>query len=203
MEDSRYADDRYAALRSFIGDLGAAIDRRGGSERTVHEVKRLLSELIGGDLRLPEPVREAVPGQYGRHLLYADPAGRFEIVIMTWSPGQRTPVHDHSGIWCVEGVAEGTIEVTRFDLEEPAGTDSVRMVELERIQAGLGQCGALIPPVEYHRIANPYGSLAITIHVYGGRMKSCRVFEERGDSTYSVRTRQLTFSTPEPALGVV
>ncbi len=26
---------------------------------------------------------------------------------MTWGPGQGTPLHDHAGIWCVEGVVEG------------------------------------------------------------------------------------------------
>ena len=39
-------------------------------------------------------------------------------VVMTWGPGQRTPLHDHAGIWCVEGVVEGRMDVTQYDLVE-------------------------------------------------------------------------------------
>ena len=40
---------------------------------------------------------------------------------MTWGPGQGTPVHDHGGLWCVEGVVEGQIAVTRYDVQpQPA-----------------------------------------------------------------------------------
>ena len=42
---------------------------------------------------------------------------------MTWGPGQGTPLHDHAGMWCVEGVLEGRIEVARYDLlDERDGT---------------------------------------------------------------------------------
>jgi predicted metal-dependent enzyme (double-stranded beta helix superfamily) len=191
---------RFAAIRSFVGHLGEAIDGGGHSAKTVRTVKERLSALIKQGPVLPDQVRRPVEGGYGRHLLYADPKGRFEIVVMTWSPGQETPVHDHSGIWCVEGVAEGIIDVTRFDMKESVDRDTVRMEEVGHIRAGLGQCGALIPPVEYHRIANPYEKLAITIHVYGGRMRRCRVFEDRGDRTYAIRTKHLSFSTPEAVL---
>ena len=37
---------------------------------------------------------------------------------MTWGPGQRTALHDHAGIWCVEGVMEGEMEVIRYELLE-------------------------------------------------------------------------------------
>ena len=201
MQDASQPGGQFQAIRLFVEDLGKIIDRWGHSKETIGTVKDRLSELIRQSPVLPEQVCKPVEGSYGRHLLYADPKGRFEIVVMTWSPGQKTPVHDHAGIWCVEGVAQGIIDVTRFDIREPVDHDTVRMEEIGRIRAGLGQCGALIPPVEYHRIANPYENLAITIHVYGGQMRQCRIYEDCGDQTYAIRTRDLSFSTPEAALG--
>jgi len=118
---------------------------------------------------------------------------------MAWGPGQSTPIHDHAGIWCVEGVFRGTIDVTRYDLMELDGRKA-RLAPSEVIHAGLGQCGALIPPVEYHRIANPTTEAAVSIHVYGGRMHSCRIFHPSGDDTYDVEVKPLDYTSRRHAL---
>ena len=48
--------------------------------------------------------------------------GRYSAIVMTWGPGQGTAVHDHGGLWCVEGVVDGEIAVTQYDVEpEPDG----------------------------------------------------------------------------------
>src|SRR3954468_17800557 len=67
-------------------------------------------------LKLPERFRQARPDRSARLLLYRDDELGFTAVVMTWGPGQRTPLHDHAGIWCVEGVMEGEMEVTRYEL---------------------------------------------------------------------------------------
>ncbi|HKY33385.1 MAG TPA: cysteine dioxygenase family protein [Candidatus Polarisedimenticolia bacterium] len=192
--------EAYADLKSFVRDIDGLLGSGSATEAIVNGVKNRLSELIRTRPVLPESVRAPGGGDYARHLLYQDPSGRFEIVIMAWSPGQATPVHDHSGIWCVEGVVDGVIDVTRYDVTEGAHPGTARMEALEVIRAGLGECGALIPPVEFHRIANPYPSPALTLHVYGGRMRSCRVFTERPDGGFDVATRELGFASPEAAL---
>ncbi len=111
---------------------------------------------------------------------------------MAWGPGQRTALHDHAGIWCVEGVVEGTMEVTRYDLvEERDGV--VRFTETGRGTAATGSAGSLIPPFEYHVLANALETPSITLHVYGGEMDRCHVFEPRPDGRYERRTRALSY----------
>jgi 3-mercaptopropionate dioxygenase len=189
----------YAPLHQFVQDIDALVRRPDGVASTVEAVKTRLARLLHGRPALPGPTRVLDASRYARHLLYQDPAGRFEMIVMAWGPGQFTPVHDHSGIWCVEGVVEGVIDVTRYDLAGMEG-DRARLVEMDLIQAGHGQCGALIPPVEYHRIANPYPATAYTLHVYGGCMRTCRVFTEHDDGTYRVAIRPLGYSAPGAAL---
>ena len=190
----------YRDVRGFLRDLDTLMAKDGDAPETVQAVKRRLSDLIGRRPDFPRQVKAVSTDHYARHLLYRDPAERYEVIIMAWSPGQATPIHDHSGIWCVEGVLEGVIDVTRYDLRSMIGQDSAMMEQTEVIHAGLGQCGALIPPVEYHRISNPYERAAFTLHVYGGRMRTCRVFLERGDGTYSVECKELGTTTTAPAL---
>ncbi len=192
--------DPYAPVRAFVHDLGGLIDHQGETSTMVLAVKECLSALLKQRPALPAQVRMLRPECYARHLLYGDPRGRYEVVVMAWGPGQQTPVHDHSGIWCVEGVFEGVVDVTRYDLQELIGENVARMRRTEVIHAGEGKCGALIPPVEYHRISNPYDRPAYTVHVYGGRMRTCRVFKERGEDTYEIEVKNLIFNSSQAAL---
>ena len=187
-------------IRAFLADLETLVGRGEAIPKTVQDVKERLTSLLAQRPLLPDQVRRTSGNYYARHLLHQDPQGRFEVVVMTWSPGQQTPVHDHSGIWCVEGVCEGVVDVTRYNLLEMVRADVARMEPSEVIHAGLGQCGALIPPVEYHRISNPYADLALTLHVYGGRMRSCRVFLEAEGDLYKVSEKPLEFASTAAAV---
>lgn len=187
--------EKHALIRDFIADLGGICGGSGGDAVTAESVKKRLIGLIASRPAFPEQARRTSGSCYGRHLLHGDPQGRFEVVVMTWAPGMATPVHDHGGIWCVEGVIEGVVDVTRYNLIEMTATDTARMESIETLHAGLGQCGALIPPVEFHRISNPYEELALTVHVYGGRMSSCRVFEQVEDGLYHVASKKLEYTT--------
>ncbi len=193
----------FREFRAFARDVSELIDRESRVPLVVQGVKERLASVLTVRPSLPDVVRRPTSDCYARHLLYVDPRGRFEMVVMAWAPGQGTPVHDHSGMWCVEGVCEGVVDVTRYDLKEMVGADVARMEPIGVIHAGLGQCGALIPPVEYHTITNPYQDLALTVHVYGGRMRTCRIFLDRGDDLYQVAHKSLSFASQESALAAV
>ena len=53
---------------------------------------------------------------YSRRCVYSDPWERFSIIAMTWNVGQGTPLHDHSGVWCVEVVVDGIMEVVNYQM---------------------------------------------------------------------------------------
>ncbi|MGH8116691.1 MAG: cysteine dioxygenase, partial [Rhodanobacteraceae bacterium] len=123
------------------------------------------------------------------------------VIAMTWNPGQGTPIHDHAGLWCVEGVWHGALEVVQYELHEH---DDVRyrFVSAGAIQAGVGSAGSLIPPHEHHSIRNASDrELAISVHVYQDCMTHCNVFEPDHDDWYLRREHQLHLDN-NPAVGV-
>jgi len=197
----RDTDAPYGEVREFLRDLGRIVDHGDRGPDTVQAVKERLARLLGTRPSLPAGVTESQGDCYARHLLHGDPQDRFEVIVMAWGPGQGTPVHDHAGMWCVEGVFRGAIDVTRYDLKSLEG-DTAQLAPSEVIHAGLGECGALIPPVEYHRIANPGREAALSIHVYGGRMHSCRIFRPRRGDVYDVEIKPLAYTTSRHALSV-
>lgn len=177
----------------LIERLRQAVDL-GDVEATTGRIQHDLAALIGDGLDLGERFRRPRQDTYARRLFHRDPEGRFSVVVMTWGPGQATPLHDHDHMWCVEGVVEGTLEVARYELLERDADGVHHFAGRGRTSAGVGSSGALIPPYEYHTLANASDErLAVTIHVYGGDMDRCSVFEPRAGGGHLRRVKELSF----------
>ena len=73
--------------------------------------------------------------------------------------------------------------------------DVARFHEREWIDAGMGETGALIPPVEHHAISNPHSATAITVHTYGCDLRSCHVYVPRPDGAFDVRLKPLGYTS--------
>lgn len=176
----------------FRSRLDAVIHGEAG-DRIPERVKALLIESIhGGALALPEGFRTPIEGTYARRLLHRDPLGDYTIVVMTWGPGQKTALHDHAGIWCVECVVDGNMEVAQYDLQSQQD-GHYRFEERSRVIAGRGSAGCLIPPFEYHTLGNVAETPSITLHVYGGEMDHCHVFEPDADGSYRRIRKELCY----------
>jgi predicted metal-dependent enzyme (double-stranded beta helix superfamily) len=148
-------------------------------------LRRALVECIADPgILLPDCVFEPVPGHYARREVYTHPKRGYSVIAMTWGPGQGTPIHDHDGMWCVEGVWSGCIEVVSYQLVEQRG-EHYRFEDVGTIVAGCGSAGSLIPPHEYHTISNPdREKTAVSVHIYKNAMETCNLYTDEGDGWY-------------------
>ncbi len=163
---------------------------------TVDNIKGKLCRMIRTqELEIPAEVMQPVTGHYARRLLKKDDELGYSIVAMTWGPGQATAIHDHSGMWCVEGVWAGSINVEQYELMGiDANQNRYRFEKRTSYEAGPGSAGCLIPPYEYHLINNPCDSTpAVSIHIYGGEMHSCHVFDDVGSDWFERVERPLSY----------
>jgi len=172
--------------------LDAVIHRKAQSEIPEAVKAVLIDSLKCGSLALPSEYVQPVEGSYARRLLHRDPSGTYTMVVMTWGPGQRTALHDHAGIWCVECVVDGNMEVAQYDLVSERG-ETFRFEQRSRVIAGRGSAGCLIPPFEYHTLANVNETPSVTLHVYGGEMDHCHVFEPAADGSYRRVRKDLAY----------
>jgi predicted metal-dependent enzyme (double-stranded beta helix superfamily) len=183
-------DPSFSAVKPRLDEAVMA----GDPAAIAQHVKSALQDALRcNGLDLPQRFRAPRPDTYARRLLHRDERGRYTVVVMTWGPGQGTALHDHAGIWCVECVVDGEMEVTQYDLvSERSGL--YRFEPQTRVTAERGSAGCLIPPFEYHTLANarPDGS-SVTLHVYGGEMDHCHVFEPGPDGAYRRLTRSLSY----------
>jgi predicted metal-dependent enzyme (double-stranded beta helix superfamily) len=163
-------------VEDIIPRLDAAVcpgELRATTERVKSELEAFCRE---GPVTLPRSFSECRPEGYARRLLHRNEALGYTVVVMTWGPRQATELHDHAGIWCVECVLSGELAVIQYDLVERLG-DRFRFEQQKLVNAGVGTAGCLIPPFEYHVLANALHDRAtMTLHVYGGEMNFCNLY---------------------------
>ncbi|KZC35977.1 cysteine dioxygenase, partial [Rhodanobacter sp. FW510-R12] len=108
----------FPGSRLLIDAIDAAVIKPTTHELT-DSLRHSLCKLIRDNaVTLPECVFEANADHYARRELYCSEEHGYCVVAMTWGPGQGTPIHDHDGMWCVEGVWNGALEIVQYELIE-------------------------------------------------------------------------------------
>ncbi len=177
MDSDALPDIPFEGRDRFIAAVDAAVASGDGHAITAALRSTLCGLIRDPGIRLPACVHAPISDHYARRELYRSPHHGYSIVAMTWGPGQGTPVHDHCGLWCVEGVWDGELEVTQYELLDTDG-ERTRLRPAGGMQAGPGTAGSLIPPHEYHTIRNASSDqVAVSVHIYQGLLDHCCRFE--------------------------
>ncbi|WDS36539.1 cysteine dioxygenase family protein [Pseudoxanthomonas sp.] len=149
-----------------------------GDDHAVAEALRdtLASLIVDTHVQLPALVQQPAEDHYARRELYVSPEHGYSVVAMTWGPRQGTQIHDHAGVWCVEGVWQGQLEITQYALAEHVDS-AYRFTAADTQLAEAGSAGALIPPHEYHTIRNASDAdIAVSLHVYKHSLDRCGIY---------------------------
>ncbi|MEZ5740502.1 MAG: cysteine dioxygenase [Burkholderiaceae bacterium] len=165
-----------APFHTFIAACRSAIEAQTDEATTLQAIRAALTPLLGRDDWLPETHRKPRADRYAQYPLFVSPQGDFSVVSFVWSPGQWTPIHDHT-VWGVIGIHQG-VERTEAYRE---GADG--LVLHKTIDATVGQTGAVSPAIgDIHRVGNVSDQLAISIHAYGGDIGRIErhVYDEQG-----------------------
>lgn len=183
-----------AGCETLCTALDAAVAGGRGAEDVTRRVERTLKDLIRrGEVHLPEAVCQPCCDGYARRLVHKSEELGYTVVAMVWGVGQGTPLHDHDGMWCVEAVLDGRIEVVQYELVEQR--DALRRFESRgTVMAGPGSAGSLIPPFEYHTMTNVDARPSMSIHVYQSEMVACRAYRPQGDGWYEAYERRLSYA---------
>ncbi len=98
----------------------------------------------------------------------------YELLVITWLPGQASPPHDHAGSVCALKVISGTA----IEGEYTVGTDGYADLEYETtISEGQVSAGE---DASVHTVRNPSTTeLLVTVHVYAPVLRNLRRFTVR------------------------
>ncbi|MFM0646546.1 cysteine dioxygenase family protein [Paraburkholderia bryophila] len=107
--------------------------------------------------------REGAAENYRRHLLAADPHGRYAIAALVWLPQQASPVHAHH-TWCGYAVLDGTLSETVFEWNGEQHCASATRTQARKqgaVSFVRGGRGGI------HQLGNRSDAAAVSLHVYG------------------------------------
>ncbi|HEX3637387.1 MAG TPA: cysteine dioxygenase family protein [Paraburkholderia sp.] len=122
-----------------------------------------LAEAAANPDLLTSAQREGSAENYRRHLLAADPHGRYAIAALVWLPRQASPVHAHH-TWCGYAVLDGTLSETVFEWNGARHCASATRTQARHAGAVSfvrGGRGGI------HRLGNCSDAPAVSLHIYG------------------------------------
>ncbi|HTX57561.1 MAG TPA: cysteine dioxygenase family protein [Candidatus Acidoferrales bacterium] len=178
-----------AALHPVVAPIAQAI-----ADDRVTTLAAVLSRLCAQGALGPELFLPPRPERYARNLVWLDPGKRFVVVGMTWAVGQGSPLHDHAGLWGAEIVVDGVMNETTFALLERSQDGRYRFERSVHRVSGSGAIGILNPPLEYHEFGNGGSTVAHTLHVYSGDLRSAQCFAQDSDGWWTARRVNLSYA---------
>jgi len=111
--------------------------------------------------------------------------GKSNLLVLVWTPGKASPIHDHANAHCVMKVLQGTLKETLYDWPELGisrnRSGSPLKVKKETLYTENGVT-YMSDQLGLHKISNPDPeNVAVSLHLYtppNAAKLGCHLFEE-------------------------
>jgi hypothetical protein len=97
----------------------------------------------------------------------------YSLQIFVWPPGTETKIHDHSS-WGVYCCAVGSVLEERYErLDDGSRLDHANLKKIWHLMWSTEDGASSVLPNDggIHRVGNPGDSVAISVHLYGPRLR--------------------------------
>lgn len=159
---------RFPLLEDVIVLADAAMRAREPRKIVANLVDGLHGVLATAGALPPELLRSEPDGPIRREL-YRSPDHDYQIIAITWAPGQGSSVHDHGQTWGVEAVLRGRLDVLDYKVRgRHRALSELHPVDQHQHPLVDGKVIGLLPPHDLHSCRNSSArETAVSLHVYG------------------------------------
>lgn len=99
---------------------------------------------------------------------------KFELILICWSEGQGTPIHDHDGEECWVKFIKGEFKETIYKENEAGELNSVKTTVSKE-----GKVTYMKDFMGFHTLENLSNKKSMSLHLYAKPIRKCRVFDEK------------------------
>lgn len=106
--------------------------------------------------------------------------GKSNLLVLVWSPGKGSPIHDHGNAHCMMKILRGDLTETRYAFPETEGQGPMEVIS-ERTHKE-NEVAYMADELGVHRIWNKGSDFAVSLHLYtppnvakGG----CNIFDQK------------------------
>lgn len=154
------------------------------------ELQQLMADYISNESEWAKYFFPSSSMPYTRNLVDKG-NGKSNLMILVWSPGKASPIHDHANAHCIMKILKGSLTETRYawptvDLNN---SEARPLQLLSKTNYQVNQTTYMSDKLGLHRISNPDpNNYAVSLHLYtppNAAVYGCNVFNEaNGKSTH-------------------
>ncbi|XP_054166008.1 cysteine dioxygenase 1-like [Oppia nitens] len=105
--------------------------------------------------------------------------GRYNLMLLCWSEGQGSVIHDHSDSHCFMKMLWGSLSETRYDWPDIPENINDSMKVINQTYLKLNDVTYMNDSIGLHRVCNPNKQCkAVSLHLYCPPYSKCQVFDE-------------------------
>lgn len=108
---------------------------------------------------------------YTRNCIFEN--DQFELILLCWEKGQKTPIHDHGGEECWVKIINGEFEEIIFKTSENGELEVENSFILKE-----DEISYMIDFMGFHSIENIFDGRSMSLHLYAKPIRNCNIFDE-------------------------
>jgi len=164
-------------LQRLCQDLRKHFDQFGNGPEGAQRVSTMMSDYIQNH----EDWKEYAlyhPAFYARNLVECN--DHFELIVICWKDGQKSPIHNHAGSSCWMGCLEGQIEETYYHVKDEPETGPEEGICPNLIKGQTeahtkGEVAYIRDEIALH-VIRPLDGNGVSLHLYSPPIKSCLIY---------------------------
>ncbi|KAL6898333.1 RmlC-like cupin domain-containing protein [Trichoderma evansii] len=140
----------------------------------------LMRAYDGGDMQWSKYAFGDASRGYTRNLV-DEGNGKSNLLVLVWSPGKGSPIHDHGNAHCLMKILRGDLTETRYAFpedDEPEGQMTIISEKTYREN----QVTYMADELGLHRVSNRGSDFAVSLHLYtppNVARQGCHIFDEK------------------------
>jgi len=169
-------------FHKLVSDMSRILGSSSGlksEDVDVEKLHKLMEEYTSNEREWSKYAFSDFTRGYTRNLV-DEGNGKSNLLVLVWSPGKGSPVHDHADAHCLMKVLKGTLKETRFDF--PRNNATPPDVIKETIYQE-GKVNYMADELGLHKISNPDPvNVAVSLHLYtppNAAREGCNIFNEQ------------------------
>ncbi|KAL7950074.1 RmlC-like cupin domain-containing protein [Trichoderma barbatum] len=173
-------EDRFEELVVALKDALGPSSGLTSDDVDVGFLMDLMRDYDGSDMQWSKYAFGDASRGYTRNLV-DEGNGKSNLLVLVWSPGKGSPIHDHGNAHCVMKILRGELTETRYAFPEKNEPEGLMTVISEKTYKE-NQVTYMADELGLHRVSNRGSDFAVSLHLYtppNVAKEGCHIFDEK------------------------
>ena len=173
-------------LSNLIASTKNLIKTKNVNQHTLLNVEKIYNNYNNSDWKNMIVYNK---NKYTRNLVYKNDF--FQIILMCWPPGYKSPIHDHNKSECFYKILKGKLIEKIYQIEN----DKMKLINEVTLHSN--QLGKINDQLGYHLVHNNTNDYTISLHLYTPTYYKTNIFEVNDNMTFKKKEVNLFFDNQD------